>query len=227
MSELHVLRVFTTPAGEHGNGLGVFLQGAEILEAQRQAIAADLGFAETVFVDDTDRAEMRIFTPELELPFAGHPSVGTAWLLREKAGEVAVLRPPAGELPVRYERDIVWVAARAEWSPPFEYIELSAVADVDALAGAPGDADWAYCWTWEDEEAGRVRARSFAGGGIGEDEATGSAALALCAQLGRPIQIRQGRGSEIFARPLDEGFTEVGGRTVVDELRDYPIVESR
>ena len=227
MSELHVLRVFTTPAGEHGNGLGVFLGGAEILEAERQAIAADLGFAETVFVDDTDRAEMRIFTPQLELPFAGHPSVGTAWLLRETSGEVAVLRPPAGELRVRYEAEIVWIAARAEWSPPFEYIELSTVADVDALGGAPGDADWAYCWAWEDEEAGRVRARSFAGGGIGEDEATGSAALALCAQLKRPIQIRQGRGSEIFARPLDEGFTEVGGRTVVDESRDYPIVESK
>jgi predicted PhzF superfamily epimerase YddE/YHI9 len=227
VSELHVLRVFTTPAGEYGNGLGVFLRGAEIPEAQRQAIAADLGFAETVFVDDTDRAEMRIFTPELELPFAGHPSVGTAWVLRETIGEVAVLRPPAGELRVRYEAEIVWVAARAEWSPPFDYIELDTVADVDALADAPGDADWAYCWTWEDEEAGRVRARAFAGGGIGEDEATGSAALALCAQLGRPIQIRQGMGSEIFARPLDEGFTEVGGRTVVDELRDYPIVESK
>ena len=103
-----------------------------------------------------------------------------------------------------------------------------APADVDALDGAPGGEGWAYCWAWEDEEAGRVRARSFVtGGGIAEDEATGSAALALCAQLGRPIQIRQGQGSEIFARPLDDGFTEVGGRSVADEVRDYPIVDSR
>jgi predicted PhzF superfamily epimerase YddE/YHI9 len=228
VAELHVLRVFTTPSGEHGNELGVFMNGDHAPEAQRQAIAADLDFAETVFVDDLERAEMRIFTPEIELPFAGHPSVGTAWLLREKAGEVAVLRPPAGELRVRYEEEIVWVAARAEWSPPFEYIELAGAAEVDALAGAPGDEEWAYCWAWDDEEAGRVRARSFVtGGGIAEDEATGSAALALCAQLGRPIQIRQGQGSEVFARPVDEGFTEVGGRTVADEVRDYPIVDSR
>lgn len=228
MSELHVLRVFTTPQGEHGNGLGVFLRGEDVPQEQRQAVAADLGFAETVFVDDRERAEVRILTPELELPFAGHPSVGTAWLLREQRGEIAVLRPPAGELRVAYEAEIVWVAARAEWSPSFEYIQLSGVDEVDALTGAPGGEDWAYCWAWDDEEGGRVRARSFVtGAGIAEDEATGSAALALCAQLGKPIQVRQGCGSEIFARPLDEGFTEVGGRVVLDEVRDYPIVESR
>jgi predicted PhzF superfamily epimerase YddE/YHI9 len=222
MSELHVLRVFTTPAGEHGNGLGVFVRGLEVPEAERQAVAAELGFAETVFVDDSERAEMRIFTPEVELPFAGHPSVGTAWLLRETSGEIAVLRPPAGELPVRYESEIVWVAARPEWSPPFEYLEQPGAAAVDALTGAPGGEGWAYCWAWEDEEAGRVRARSFcAAGGIAEDEATGSAALALSAQLGRPIQVRQGRGSEIFARPLEDGWAEIGGRVALDEVPDY------
>ena len=107
---------------------------------------------------------MRIHAPEVELPFAGHPSVGTAWLLREKLGEVAVLRPPAGELRVGYEGDIVWVAARPEWSPPFEYVELASAEEVDSLDGAPGGEGWAYCWAWEDEEAGRVRARSFVAG---------------------------------------------------------------
>jgi predicted PhzF superfamily epimerase YddE/YHI9 len=228
VSELHVLRVFTTASGEHGNELGVFMRGADVPEARRQEVAADLGFAETVFIDDHERAEMRIHAPAVEMPFAGHPTVGAAWLLREKVGEVAVLRPPAGELRVGYEGDIVWVAARPEWSPPFEYVELGSADEVDSLDGAPGGEGWAYCWAWEDEKAGRVRARSFvADAGIAEDEATGSAALALCGQLGRPIQIRQGRGSEIFARPLDEGFVQVGGRVVLDEARDYPIVESR
>ena len=220
--------MFTTASGEHGNELGIFLRGDEVPEGRRQDVAADLGFAETVFVDDVERAEMRIYTPGLELPFAGHPSVGTAWLLRERLGEVAVLRPPAGELRVGYEGEIVWIAARPEWSPAFEYIELSSAGEVDSLEGSPGGEDWAYCWAWEDEEAGRVRARSFvAGAGIAEDEATGSAALALCGRLGRAIQVRQGRGSEIFARPADEGYVQVGGRAVLDGDRDYPIVESR
>ena len=39
--------------------------------------------------------------------------------------------------------------------------------------------------------------------------------------IGRPIDIRQGRGSRILARPLDNGYVEIGGRTVLDELRDY------
>jgi predicted PhzF superfamily epimerase YddE/YHI9 len=228
VSELCVLRVFTTAGGEHGNELGLFIRGRDVPEARRQKVAAHLGYAETVFVDDPERAEMRIFTPGVELPFAGHPSVGTAWLLREQLGEVAVLRPPAGELRVAYEGDMVWVAARPEWSPRFEYIELGNADEVDALDGAPGGEEWAYCWAWDDEEAGRVRARSFvAGAGIAEDEATGSAALALCARLGRPIHVRQGQGSEILARPLDDGFVEVGGRVVMDERRDYPTVESR
>ena len=227
MSELHVLRVFTGPGGDHGNELGVFLEGREAPEAQRQAIAADLGFAETVFVDDLERAKIRIFTPQVELPFAGHPSVGTAWLLRERIDGVDVLRPPAGDLRVRYEGDSTWIAARAEWSPPFDYLEQASAAAVDALTEAPGAQGWAYCWAWDDEAAGRVRARSFVpAAGIAEDEATGSAALALGAQLGRPIRIRQGRGSVIAAGPLDDGWAEIGGRVALDEVRDYPIAES-
>jgi hypothetical protein len=55
---------------------------------------------------------------------------------------------------------------------------------------------------------------------VPEDEATGSAALLLCAELGREIEIRQGEGSVLFARPLQDGFAEVGGRVVLEELRE-------
>ncbi len=49
-----------------------------------------------------------------------------------------------------------------------------------------------------------------------EDEATGSAALRRCAQLDRPIEIHQGKGSVIHARPLDSGQVEIGGVVVLD-----------
>ena len=222
MSELSVLRVFADPEDEHGNPLGVFLAGAETPIERRQAIACELGFAETVWVDDRERAEIRIFTPAAELPFAGHPAVGTAWLLRERGSAVSVLRPPAGELRVRYEGDLVWIAARPEWSPPFDYPQLGSPADVDALTGSPHGEGMAYAWAWEDSDAGRIRARSFVPDvGVPEDEATGSAALALSSRLGRPIRVRQGRGSEIYARPLADGHAEVGGRVVLDEVRSY------
>src|SRR5262245_11587415 len=97
-----------------GNQLGVFLDGAAVPEDRRQATALALGFAETVFVDDAVAGAIRIFTPTTELGFAGHPSVGAAWLLRETGPPVAILRPPAGDLPVRHDETMTYVSARPE-----------------------------------------------------------------------------------------------------------------
>ena len=227
MATLHVLRVFTAADGSHGNPLGVFLAGGEVPPAARQEVARDLGFAETVFVDDAQSGELRIFAPDVEMPFAGHPTVGTAWLLREEGVAVDGLRVAAGDLAVRHEPDLTWVEADPEWSPPFEYVELESPGQVDALVGPPDGLTLAYCWAWQDEAAGRVRARSFVlDAGIPEDEATGSAALTLGARLGRQIEVLQGRGSSLHARPVENGRAEVGGRVVVDEVRGYS-VESR
>jgi predicted PhzF superfamily epimerase YddE/YHI9 len=60
--------------------------------------------------------------------------------------------------------------------------------------------------------------------GIEEDEATGAAALLLCADLRRPITIRQGVGSRIDARPAADGrLVEIGGRVEPVEVREYPV----
>jgi predicted PhzF superfamily epimerase YddE/YHI9 len=223
MAKLHVLRVFTDELGEWGNPLGVFLDGAEVPEARRQAVAHELGFSETVFVDDRDRGFCRIFTPGLELPFAGHPSVGTAWLLERVGHPTAKLRPPAGEVEVRREGARTFVAARAEWSPKWALIQLSDPAKVEALEGPPAGQELPYLWAWQDEAAGTVRSRCFSlEDGVGEDEATGSAAIVLCAELGRDLTIHQGRGSLLHTRFLGKGRAEVGGRVVVVDTREYP-----
>ena len=213
---LTVVRVFCGADGTGGNPLGVFLDGGEIAEDERQPIAHELMFAETVFVDDTQTGEMRIFTPAAELPLAGHPLVGTAWLLKERDMPVAILRPPAGEVDVRYEGDLTWVAARPEWGPPWSYEKLGSPEEIDALE-PDAMANEEVRWAWIDEDAGLVRMRVFArDDGIPEDEATGSAALQLTAELGREIEIRQGRGSLLYAHPLVGGRAEVAGRVVED-----------
>jgi predicted PhzF superfamily epimerase YddE/YHI9 len=218
MATLHLLRVFCSEDGSGGNPLGVFLDGREVPPERRQAVAADLGLSEIVFVDDAQRGNIRIFTPAVELDFAGHPAVGTAWLLEG----ADVLRVSAGELAVRRDGDIVYVTARPEWGPPHEFAQLASPDEVDALDGPPGGHDLITAWSWIDEAAGVVRARAFLNRiGIAEDEATGSAATKLCAQLGRAIDIRQGRGSRILARPGEGGLVEIGGRSVLDEVRDY------
>jgi predicted PhzF superfamily epimerase YddE/YHI9 len=221
VAALRVLRVFVGEGGGGGNPLGVFLDGRQIPASKRQRVAAELAFSETAFVDDLERGELRIFTPAAEIPFAGHPLVGTAWLLRRERSGVRKLHPPAGEVRVRYDEERTWIAGRPEWVQPFEYLELASPAEIDALAGPPTGSEMAYCWAWEDESEGRVRARSFVPGlGIAEDEATGSAALALSARLGRALEIRQGWGSRLSARPLEDGFAEVGGITEPVEVRE-------
>ena len=220
MPTLHLLRVFCSEDGSGGNPLGVFLDGAEVAPELRQGVAADLGLSETVFVDDAGSGEIRIFTPTDELDFAGHPTVGTAWLL----DGVDALRPPAGELAVHRDGETVYVAARPEWGPPHDLIELSSPEEVEALDGPPEGYDLAMAWAWIDEGAGVVRARAFPVRiGIAEDEATGSAATKLCALLGRPIDIRQGRASRIRARPGADGFVDIGGRSVEDDVRSYAL----
>ena len=220
---LHVLRVFCAADGSGGNPLGVFLDGAAVPEAERQAIAHELGFAETVFVDDPARGELRIFTPRIELALAGHPLVGTAWLLRETAQPVKTLRPPAGEVAVRFAGELTFVAGRAEWAPHFDFVEVGSPAEVEALAEAPDGYADVGVWAWLDRDAGTIRERVFAPEeGITEDEATGAAAMRLVTRLGRELEIRQGRGSTIYARPLGDGVAEIGGRVMLDEVRDYP-----
>jgi len=75
-----------------GNPLAVILDGRGVTTAQMQAIAAEFNLAETTFVlpprDAAHTAEVRIFTPRAEMPFAGHPNVGTAFVLaREGEGK--------------------------------------------------------------------------------------------------------------------------------------------
>jgi predicted PhzF superfamily epimerase YddE/YHI9 len=222
--ELHVLRVFVNEDGEWGNPLGVFLDGGQVPEAARQRVATELGFSETVFVEDRESGRLRIFTPGLELPFAGHPSVGSAWLLARTGTPVAALRPPAGEVGVRADGDQTYISARPEWSPDLDYVELASPGAVRGLSGAPEGSEAAYTWAWIDEDAGTIRARCFIEeAGIAEDEATGSAAIVLAGRLGRPVTIHQGHGSVLVARPLGEGRVEVGGGVRLDEVRDHPV----
>ena len=221
-ARLDVLRVFVGPDGRGGNLLGVFLDPAPLGDADPQRIAADLGYSETVFVDDPASARLRIFTPSVELPLAGHPLVGTAWLLYRDGPAPAVLRPPAGEVPTWQEGDITWIQAQPADAPDFDLVQLASAEVIDALESSPDGGGKTVAWAWIDEEAGTIRARAFLPAlGVPEDEATGSAALLLCAAAARPVEIRQGSASVLDARPADDGTVAVGGRVAAVEQRPY------
>ncbi|MEA2519630.1 MAG: hypothetical protein QOF49_1710 [Chloroflexota bacterium] len=227
MTELHVLRVFVGPDGRGGNPLGVFLDGASIAPDRRQAVAVDLGFSETVFVDDAAEGAIRIFTPGRELPFAGHPTVGTGWLLRETGAPATTLRPPAGDVPFHHDAERTWIRARPEWVHPIRIDQLASAADVEASRGQSMGTPGRYIWAWIDETAGTLRSRYFATDvGILEDEATGAAACVMGRLVGRPLTIRQGVGSEILVRPQADGTVEIGGRVELVETRDHLVPRS-
>jgi predicted PhzF superfamily epimerase YddE/YHI9 len=224
MTELHVVRVFVGTGDLGGNELGVFLDGKVIPVERRLALTAELGFSETVYVDDLETARIAIFVPTAELPFAGHPAVGTSWLLAEIGRPATMLRPPAGDVPTWREGDLTWIRARPAWIdfPVLpRFVEYRTVADVDALPGEAGEP-WLYAWAWEDEPAGRLRSRSFpTWAGITEDEASGAAAVLMGDRLLRAFVIRQGIGSEIHVQPGPDGTVEVGGACALAEVRDY------
>ncbi|MDI2129104.1 PhzF family phenazine biosynthesis protein [Yinghuangia seranimata] len=204
-----LLSVFCDPDGHHGNLLGVVRDGSTVPGKEaRQALARELGLSETVFVDDADRGAVDIYTPGTRLPFAGHPLVGVGWLLG-----LDTLELPVGNIPVRHADGVTWITARAAWAPPRTLRRYDSPAEVDALA-VPEPGEWVYAWAWQDEPAGRIRARGFPGRGDGvdEDEATGAAALLLADHLGRAVEITQGRGSRILAAPGPDGTIDIGGR---------------
>src|SRR3954469_18668230 len=95
-----------------GNPLAVVLNAEGLSSEQMQSIAAEFNLAETTFVlppkDSAHTAEVRIFTPRAEMPFAGHPNIGTAFVLartgasygRHISGDRLVFEEKAGLVPI-------------------------------------------------------------------------------------------------------------------------------
>jgi PhzF family phenazine biosynthesis protein len=211
MRHCYVVRVFTD-GQSGGNPLGVIPGSVEPSTEAMQGIATKLGFSETVFVDWTavGPPALRIFTPAVELPFAGHPLVGTAWVLNSMGPGVDRMSIPIGEVGIRMDNGTCWVgppetdqpvsavsqdevtklgvtverAWRAEMPMDFLLAELADGEAIDLadpdIAAVRDACDGFYVFTRREP----VRARFFAPRlGIDEDPATGSAAVALAAVL--------------------------------------------
>lgn len=112
-----------------GNQLAVFSGAHALTDIQMQQIAREINFAESTFITKLDAennsATIRIFTPEHEMKFAGHPIIGTSWVLIntifEHQPEKITLSVPVGEIPVHQSGDLLWLqAAQPEFLDVFE-----------------------------------------------------------------------------------------------------------
>lgn len=132
--ELNIVDVFAEKPLA-GNQLAVVRDVGGLSDEAMQAIALEMNFSETTFVtaEGDGRATVRIFTPTWELPFAGHPTLGTAWVLAGGEGRY-VLDLQAGEVPVEFEDGIGWMTP-----PPVLLGDSFDVAEAARLVGLTGD----------------------------------------------------------------------------------------
>src|SRR5277367_5950368 len=131
-----LVNVFTQGSAPlSGNALCVFENGEGLSDQQMQALARQFNLSETTFLLPSERANarVRIFTPSYELPFAGHPTLGSAAVCRSLGlgGDELALELAAGIIPV--------VAREQRWTltantPSWRELELSA-AELAALLG--------------------------------------------------------------------------------------------
>ena len=126
-----------------GNPLAVVLDADPWPAGRMQAFAAELGISETTFVlapESGGDQRVRIFTPARELPMAGHPIVGTAWVLRAagRIGEQARLETAAGILPVRVQGNVATMEQAAPQAGRLvDAGEAGRAADVTPAPGPP------------------------------------------------------------------------------------------
>ena len=107
-SQYLILDVFTDQPLQ-GNQLAVFLDGSDLSDTQLQQTARELNLSETVFLlpaEQDGHARVRIFTPTVELPFAGHPVLGTAFVVGEQtAADVVRLEAKIGVVSIELQRE--------------------------------------------------------------------------------------------------------------------------
>ncbi len=122
-----------------GNAVAVFTDAREIPEERLQPLARELNLSETVYVypgSGLGQVRIRIFTPTLELPFAGHPVLGTAFVLAGplQLGEIH-LETGAGVVPVRLERDGPRIAFGWMRQPPVRHEPFERADELLELLG--------------------------------------------------------------------------------------------
>ena len=245
MRHCYVVRVFTVGT-EGGNPLGVIPDSTGLSDADMQHIATDLGFSETVFIRWRGEADpaLRIFTPVVELPFAGHPLVGTAWVLNHPGPGVATMSIEIGEVAIRMEDAATWVtipsiersvreldvgAAIAglgitgtrAWrvTVPSEYLVVELGSEAELVAARPDMEAVAAATDGLYLFHGHtpVRSRFFAPGlGVEEDPATGSAAVAYC-------EVMRSLGAESGSSRVVQGLPDALSELLL--AWDGPVIE--
>jgi trans-2,3-dihydro-3-hydroxyanthranilate isomerase len=119
-----------------GNPLAVFKNAGNISDIEMQQIAKEINYSETTFILSDSKSDngydVRIFTPNEEIPFAGHPTLGTAYIIQNEVlrGTVdnLILNFKGGQIPVSFDGELLWMKQN---EPTFgQILDTNKVSDV-------------------------------------------------------------------------------------------------
>lgn len=128
-----------------GNPLATFIDCASLSDAEMQQIAREINFSETTFITSREPRnggyDVRIFTPKAEVDFAGHPTLGTAHVIRNvlklTSADEVILNLRVGQIPVRFGDAVLWM----KQMPPQFGKQFAADQLADVLGLAATDID--------------------------------------------------------------------------------------
>jgi trans-2,3-dihydro-3-hydroxyanthranilate isomerase len=137
--KFYIVDVFAENKYE-GNQLAVFIPDRKIETTEMQKIAREVNFSETTFIisglQDNGGYDVKIFSPDSELPFAGHPTLGTAYVInnllnRSESSEIK-LNLPVGQIPVVFEDQYAWMTQnQPEFGPNVEIDRIVASLQIN------------------------------------------------------------------------------------------------
>lgn len=217
--DVHIVNVFVDKNGEFGSPTGIVVDEQRAISPERrQKITKELGFSETVFINNLDKCDVNIFALQNEIPFAGAPLVGTAWYLGKlKGSSISTITCQGNKIEVLHDENLTWVVTeKLSTLPSWNLLQLANQDEIDNLS--PTDArvqEHTVAWAWVDSglRVGRVRARTFAPDWeIVEEEANGSGSMLLAHKLQRNLLIKHGQGSYIRAAGKEK--VAVGGLVI-------------
>ncbi len=129
-----------------GNPLATFIDCASLSDTEMQQIAREINFSETTFITSREPHnggyDVRIFTPKAEVDFAGHPTLGTAHIIRNvlklSSADEVILNLRVGQIPVRFGDAVLWMK---QMPPQFgKQFSVDQLADVLGLSATDIDA---------------------------------------------------------------------------------------
>lgn len=218
-TSISTIRVFVDKWNQFGSPLGIVMdEEKKLSQTERQRIATELNYSETVFIDDGALGKIQVFSPIRECPFSMYAAVGSSWFIRNKLGHnIDALQSLNQSIQTFVVGDITWVSSTVSILPKWNLIEYQTAQEITSL----GVHDFAHkehvlVWAWIDKLKGIIRARTFANDwGIPEDEANGSGTMRLVALLQRDLTVIHGKGSVVYSKVENNNTVSSGGRCAI------------